>query len=63
MALLLLRPLGSCMTTMPSVSAKSATHCTTDSRRPSIITDATAVVITFTCDVTAAVIGSRLDSA
>ena len=53
----------SCMTTMPNVSVASAIHCSADSRRPSISTLASAVVITFICEVTAAAMGSRLESA
>ena len=43
------------ITTSPTVSPRSASHCAPLRRRPSITTLAIAVVITFTCEVTAAV--------
>ena len=51
------------MTTRPTVRPRSASHCAPLRRRPSITTLAIAVVITLTCEVTAAVTGSRFDSA
>jgi hypothetical protein len=51
------------MTTMPRVRSARATHWSALSRRPSMSTEAMAVVITFICEVTAAVIGSRFESA